>query len=93
MSENGDAPRFVLAFHFGGIMGDFPHRELDVYRLAMRAVALVVRITNLIPPRDSWLAKQLRRSVGSMVLNNGEGCGIEAKRNRARARDRARERP
>jgi four helix bundle protein len=69
---------------FGGIMGDFPHRDLDVYKLAMHAVTLVVRITNAIPPRDSWLAKQLRRGVGSIVLNIGEGCGEHSPLEKAR---------
>ena len=65
-------------------MGDFPHRDLDVYNLAMEAVNLVVRITNGIPPRDSWLAKQLRRGVGSIVLNIGEGCGEHSPLEKAR---------
>ena len=65
-------------------MNDFPHRELDVYKLAMQAVALIVRITNAIPARDSWLAKQLRRAVGSIVLNLGEGCGEHSPLEKAR---------
>jgi four helix bundle protein len=69
---------------FGGIMSDFPHRDLDVYKLAMHAVTLVVAITNAIPARDSWLAKQLRRGVGSIVLNLGEGCGEHSPLEKAR---------
>jgi four helix bundle protein len=68
----------------GGIMSGFPHRQLDVYKLAMYAVTLVVRITNAIPSRDSWLAKQLRRAVGSMVLNIGEACGEHSPLEKAR---------
>jgi four helix bundle protein len=65
-------------------MSDFPHRALDAYKLAMYAVELVVRITNAIPARDSWLAKQLRRGVGSVVLNLGEGCGEHSPFEKAR---------
>ena len=50
----------------------------------MHAVKLVVRITNAISPRESRLAKQLRRGVGSIVLNIGEGCGEHSRLEKAR---------
>ncbi len=65
-------------------MGNFPHRELDVWRRSMEAVALIVTITNAIPPRDGWLAKQIRRACGSIVLNLGEACGEHSPLERAR---------
>lgn len=65
-------------------MSDFPHRDLDVWQRAMEAVAMIVRITNEIPARDGWLAKQIRRAAGSMVLNLGEACGEHSPLERAR---------
>ena len=65
-------------------MESFPHRRLDVWQRSIEVVALVVRITNDIPARDSWLAKQIRRACGSIVLNLGEACGEHSPFERAR---------
>jgi four helix bundle protein len=65
-------------------MGTFPHRDMDVYRRAMLAVSLIVRITGSIPSREGWLSRQIRRAVGSVVLNLGEGCGEHSPFEKAR---------
>jgi four helix bundle protein len=65
-------------------MGGFSHRELDVYKRATKAIALIARITSAIPGRDGWLAKQVRRSGGSILLNLGEGCGEHSSLEKAR---------
>lgn len=56
-------------------MEGFPHRELDVYKRTIEAISLIARISGAIPARDGWLAKQIRRSAGSILLNLGEACG------------------
>ena len=53
----------------------FGHRQLEVHKRAMDAVAKVARISDRIPDRDRWLAIQLRRSMGAVVLNLAEAAG------------------
>jgi four helix bundle protein len=65
-------------------MSNFPHRDLDVWKHAMEAVVMIVEITDAIPAKDSWLAKQIRRAAGSIVLNLGEACGEHSPFERAR---------
>ncbi len=65
-------------------MGGFPHRDLDVYKRASHAITLLARITGSIPSRDSWLARQIRRAGGSILLNLGEGCGEHSAFEKAR---------
>lgn len=65
-------------------MGGFSHRELDVYKRAVHAISLIAEITNAIPGRDGWLAKQVRRSGGSILLNLGEACGEHSSLEKAR---------
>ena len=65
-------------------MNSFPHRNLDVWKQSMAVVVMIVKITDAIPAKDSWLAKQIRRSAGSMVLNLGEACGEHSPFERAR---------
>jgi four helix bundle protein len=65
-------------------VSNFPHRDMDVWRRAINAVSMIVEITNAIPARDSWLAKQIRRAAGSIVLNLGEACGEHSPFERAR---------
>ena len=65
-------------------MPGFSHRDLDVYKRAAHAITLIARITGAIPGRDGWLAKQVRRSGGSILLNLGEGCGEHASLEKAR---------
>jgi four helix bundle protein len=65
-------------------MSNFPHRDLDVWKMAMEAVVMIVKITDAIPAKDSWLAKQIRRAAGSMVLNLGEACGEHSPFEKAR---------
>ena len=65
-------------------MSGFAHRDLDVYKRASGAIALLARITAAIPSRDAWLAKQIRRAGGSILLNLGEGCGEHSPLEKAR---------
>ena len=65
-------------------MSNFSHRNLDVYKRASHAIGLIARITGAIPGREGWLAKQVRRSAGSMLLNLGEGCGEHSSLEKAR---------
>ncbi len=65
-------------------MGNFPHRDLDVYKRSMRAISLIAQITSAIPGKDGWLAKQIRRSAGSIVLNLSEACGEHSPLEKAR---------
>ena len=65
-------------------MNSFPHRNMDVWKMAIEAVVMIVKITDAIPARDSWLAKQIRRAAGSMVLNLGEACGEHSPLEKAR---------
>jgi four helix bundle protein len=37
-----------------------------------------------VPSKDGWLAKQIRRTGGSILLNLGEGCGEHAWLEKAR---------
>jgi four helix bundle protein len=67
-----------------GSMAGFSHRDLDVYKRATHAIALIARITAMMPGRDGWLAKQVRRSGGSILLNLGEGCGEHSSLEKAR---------
>ena len=53
----------------------FQHRKLAVYAKAIEAVALVAKITMALAPLDRWLAVQIRRAAGSIVLNIAEGAG------------------
>ena len=65
-------------------MGGFPHRELDVYKRTIEAISLIARISSAIPSRDGWLARQIRRSGGSILLNLGEACGEHSPLEKAR---------
>ena len=65
-------------------MAGFSHRELDVYKRTAHAISLIARITSAIPSRDGWLAKQIRRSGGSILLNLGEACGEHSSLEKAR---------
>ena len=53
----------------------FQHRKLQVYTKAVEAVTMVAVITKSIASLDRWLAIQLRRAGGSIVLNIAEGAG------------------
>ena len=53
----------------------FQHRRLEVYAKAVEAVALVAKVTITIASLDRWLAVQIRRAAGSIVLNIAEGAG------------------
>jgi four helix bundle protein len=65
-------------------MEGFPHRELDVYKRTIEAISLIARISSAVPSRDGWLAKQIRRSAGSILLNLGEACGEHSPLEKAR---------
>lgn len=65
-------------------MEGFPHRQLDVYKRTLEAISLIARMSNAVPSRDGWLAKQIRRSAGSILLNLGEACGEHAPLEKAR---------
>jgi four helix bundle protein len=65
-------------------MGEFWHRKLDVYQRTIEAIRLVARISDAMPAKDEWLARQLRRSAGSVLLNLGEGCGEHSPLEKAR---------
>ena|SRR5688572_11693026 len=65
-------------------MAGFSHRDLDVYKRTVNAISLIARITGAIPGRDGWLAKQIRRTGGSILLNLGEGCGEHSSLEKAR---------
>jgi four helix bundle protein len=62
----------------------FQHKKLIVYAKAVEAVTLVAILTRLIPAADSWLALQIRRAAGSMLLNIAEGAGEFKKAEKAR---------
>ena len=51
------------------------YQKLDVYRCAIRALALSARISNEIPKGYSVLSDQLRRAALSISLNIAEGSG------------------
>jgi four helix bundle protein len=65
-------------------MPTFSHRDLDVYKRTLVAISLIARITSAIPSRDGWLAKQIRRAGGSVLLNLGEACGEHSSLEKAR---------
>ena len=65
-------------------MSGFSHRNLDVYKRASAAISWLARITAAIPNRDAWLANQIRRAGGSILLNLGEGCGENSSLEKAR---------
>ncbi len=65
-------------------MEGFPHRQLDVYKRTLEAISLIARMSNAVPSRDGWLAKQIRRSAGSILLNLGEACGEHSPLEKAR---------
>jgi four helix bundle protein len=62
----------------------FQHRQLQVYAKAIQAVALVARITMTIASLDRWLAVQIRRAAGSIVLNIAEGAGEFSREEKAK---------
>jgi four helix bundle protein len=51
------------------------YQRLDVYRCAVRALALSATISNDIPKGYSALSDQLRRAALSVSLNIAEGSG------------------
>lgn len=51
------------------------YQRLDVYRCAVRALALSARISGEIPKGYSVLSDQLRRAAVSISLNIAEGSG------------------
>jgi four helix bundle protein len=51
------------------------YQKLDVYRCAVRALALSARITDEIPKGYGVLSDQLRRAALSISLNIAEGSG------------------
>jgi four helix bundle protein len=53
----------------------FEHRKLEVYLKAIEAAGIVAIVTYSIAALDRWLAVQLRRAGGSIVLNIAEGAG------------------
>lgn len=65
-------------------MEGFPHRQLDVYKRTLEAISLIARMSNAVPSRDGWLAKPIRRSAGSILLNLGEACGEHSPLEKAR---------
>ncbi len=50
-------------------------RKLDVYRTAVRFLALAAGVADSLPPRYAGLADQLRRASLSIPLNIAEGSG------------------
>ena len=62
----------------------FQHRKLQVYTKAVKAVTLLALITKSVASIDRWLAVQLRRAGGSIVLNIAEGAGEFSREEKAK---------
>ena len=62
----------------------FQHRKLQVYGKAIEAAVLVALITKSIAALDRWLAVQIRRACGSIVLNIAEGAGEFSREEKAK---------
>ena len=62
----------------------FQHRKLQVYTKAVEAVTLLALITKSVASIDRWLAVQLRRAGGSIVLNIAEGAGEFSREEKAK---------
>ena len=66
------------------------HRRLATWNAARRLVGVVYRITEALPPRESYVAKpQLRRAVWSVPNNIAEGNAKRGKAERRRFYDAA----
>jgi four helix bundle protein len=62
----------------------FEHHKLLVYTKAIEAVALTAIVTKSIASLDRWLAVQIRRAAGSIVLNVAEGAGEFSREEKAK---------
>ena len=60
------------------------HEKLDVYRLAIRFLALARRIIKKLPLGNADIADQLTRASRSIPLNIAEGAGKTTAAHRAR---------
>jgi four helix bundle protein len=65
-------------------MQGFDHERLEVYRAALDFIAIADDTAEALPPGRGYLADQLRRASGSIVLNIAEGAGEFSKRDKAR---------
>jgi four helix bundle protein len=60
------------------------YQKLDVYRCAVRALALTARISSEVPKGYAVLGDQLRRAALSISLNIAEGSGRPSSTDAAR---------
>ena len=58
-----------------------PHKNLDVWKMAMDLVTEIYKITDAFPPREAYaLTDQLRRASISIPSNIAEGAARQTKR-------------
>jgi four helix bundle protein len=65
-------------------MDHFEHERLDVYKAAIKFVAVVDELVELLPKGRGHLADQLERAATSILLNIAEGAGEFAGNEKAR---------
>lgn len=58
-----------------------PHKNLDVWREAMKAAQTVYRLTNIFPAEEKFgLVSQMRRAAVSIPCNIAEGAARQGKK-------------
>jgi four helix bundle protein len=61
------------------------HKNLEVYRMSLRMVQEVYRVTKLFPIEEKYtLVSQIRRAALSVCSNIAEGCSRTSKREKMR---------